>query len=73
MPNTCPCGSPTSSAETIGSHPCQCHECRLCTRCIERSEAHARATNEVGDSRISYIAWPLGMLLLVAGATLAGP
>jgi hypothetical protein len=73
MNNTCPCGSPTVSADHCGSYRCDCYECRLCTRCIERSEAYAREHNDVGDVRIEYVAWPLGMLLLVAVATLAGP
>ena len=52
----CPCGNLTATAEMIGSRPCQCHECRLCDGCIRASEAHARATNEVGDTRIVYTA-----------------
>lgn len=58
--NTCPCGSRTATAETIGRRPCQCHECRLCHACIEASEAHARKHNDVGDTRIVYAARAAG-------------
>jgi NAD-dependent dihydropyrimidine dehydrogenase PreA subunit len=58
--NTCPCGSLTTTAETIGSRPCQCHECRLCEACIAASEAHARVNNEVGDTRVVYTARTTG-------------